>query len=86
MSISFNRIEADKLSEISISSKGRGRIHISGLQVDDHIAVYAASGSEIASAQTTATEEDLQLSVSGAVIVEITREGKQIAVRKIAVR
>ena len=85
-SISFNRMEADKMSEVSISSTGRGRIHISGLLADDHIAVYAASGTEVTSSVSTSTEESLQLSVSGTVIVEVTRDGKQIAVRKIAVR
>ena len=83
-SISFNRMEADKMSEVSISSTGRGRIHISGLQTDDHIAVYAASGTLLDENMATSTEESLQLSVSGTVIVEVTRNGKQVAVKKMA--
>ena len=83
-SISFNRMEADKMSEVSISSTGRGRIHISGLQTEDHIAVYAASGTLLDENMATSTEESLQLSVSGTVIVEVTRNGKQVAVKKMA--
>ena len=85
-SISFNRMEADNLSELSIYSTGRGNILLKGLQVDDRIKVYSASGIEVASELVSSSEESLHLSVSGTIIVEVTRDGKQIVVRKVAVR
>ena len=85
-SISFNRMEADNLSELSIYSTGRGNILLKGLQVDDRIKVYSASGIEVASELASSSEESLHLSVSGTIIVEVTRDGKQIVVRKVAVR
>ena len=85
--ISFNRMAEDIASQaISIASRGRGNIILSGVQADDHIAVYAASGTEVASKIASSTDESLQVAVSGTVIVEVTRDGKQVAVKKLAVR
>jgi len=84
--ISFNRMAEDKLSEVSISSHERGGISITGLQTDDHICVYAASGTQIATQAASSSTENIQVSMSGVVIVEVTRAGKQVAIRKIAVK
>ena len=85
-SISFNRMTTDMKSVITVSTDGRGIIRVKGLQPADFIRVYGTTGVLAAQKEARAETETLRTAVNGTVVVEVTRSGKQIAVRKIAVR
>lgn len=85
-SISFNRMTTDMKSVITVSTDGRGIIRVKGLKPADFIRVYGITGILAAQKEARAENETLRTAVNGTVVVEVTRGGKQIAVRKIAVR
>ena len=85
-SISFNRMTTDMKSVITVSTNGRGIIRVKGLQPADFIRVYGTTGVLAAQKEARAETETLRTAVNGTVVVEVTRGGKQVAVRKIAVR
>lgn len=85
-SISFNRMTTDMKSVITVSTDGRGIIRVKGLQPADFIRVYGTTGVLAAQKEARAETETLRTAVNGTVVVEVTRGGKQVAVRKIAVR
>lgn len=85
-SISFNRMTTDMKSVITVSTDGRGIIRVKGLKPADFIRVYGTTGVLAAQKEARAENETLRTAVSGTVVVEVTRGGKQVAVRKIAVR
>ena len=85
-SISFNRMTTDMKSVITVSTDGRGIIRVKGLQPADFIRVYGTTGVLTAQKEARAETETLRTAVNGTVVVEVTRGGKQVAVRKIAVR
>ena len=85
-SISFNRMTTDMKSVITVSTDGRGIIRVKGLQPADFIRVYGTTGVLAAQKEARAENETLRTAVNGTVVVEVTRGGKQVAVRKIAVR
>ena len=85
-SISFNRMTTDMKSVITVSTDGRGIIRVKGLQPADFIRVYGTTGVLAAQKEARAETETLRTAVNGTVVVEVTRSGKQVAVRKIAVR
>lgn len=85
-SISFNRMTTDMKSVITVSTDGRGIIRVKGLQPADFIRVYGTTGVLAAQKEAKAETETLRTAVNGTVVVEVTRGGKQVAVRKIAVR
>ena len=85
-SISFNRMTTDMKSVITVSTDGRGIIRVKGLQPADFIRVYGTTGVLAAQKEARAATETLRTAVNGTVVVEVTRGGKQVAVRKIAVR
>ena len=84
--ISFNRMTTDMKSVITVSTDGRGIIRVKGLKPTDFIRVYGTTGVLAAQKEARAETETLRTAVNGTVVVEVTRGGKQVAVRKIAVR
>lgn len=85
-SISFNRMTTDMKSVITVSTDGRGIIRVKGLKPADFIRVYGTTGVLAAQKEARAEDETLRTAVNGTVVVEVTRGGKQVAVRKIAIR
>lgn len=82
--ISFNRMATDMKSDISIQAIGFRTIVLKGLQPNDLISVYAADGVLALQKKAKAEKEQVRTAIRGNVIVEVTRGGKQVAVRKIA--
>lgn len=84
--ISFNRMATDMKSDISIQAIGFRTIVLKGLQPNDLISVYAADGVLALQKKVKAEKEQVRTAIQGNVIVEVTRGGKQVAVRKIALK
>ena len=84
--ISFNRMATDMKSDISIQSIGFRTIALKGLQPNDLISVYAADGVLALQKKAKTEKEQVRTAIQGNVIVEVTRSGKQMAVRKIALK
>ena len=84
--ISFNCMATDMKSDISIQAIGFRTIVLNGLQPNDLISVYAADGVLALQKKAKAEKEQVRTAIQGNVIVEVTRGGKQMAVRKIALK
>lgn len=85
--ISFNRmLDEDKNADIRAWSPLRDRVSVSGVEAGDRIAVYSADGVQAASCVASSSVENIQASVSGVAVVEITRDGRTIAVRKVKMK
>lgn len=84
--ISFNRMATNMKSNISIQAIGFRTIVLKGLQPNDLISVYAADGVLALQKKAKAEQEQVRTAIQGNVIVEVTRGGKQVAVRKIALK
>lgn len=85
--ISFNRmLDDDKNADIRAWSPLRDRVSVSGVETGDRIAVYSADGVQTASCVASSSVENIQASVSGVAVVEITRDGRTIAVRKVKMK
>ena len=85
--ISFNHmLDDDKNASIRAWSPSRDKVSVSGVEAGDRIAVYSTAGVMSASCMAASSTETLQAAVSGVAIVEVTRDGKKIAVRKIRMR
>lgn len=84
--ISFNRKETDMNSDITIIPCGNYQILINGLKQNDLIRIYGTSGVLALQKQAKSDTEQLRSPVNGTVAVEVTRGGKQIAVKKIALK
>lgn len=85
--ISFNRmLDDDKNADIRAWSPLRDRVSVSGVEAGDRIAVYSADGVQAASCVASSSVENIQTSVSGVAVVEITRDGRMIAVRKVKMK
>lgn len=84
--ISFNRMAIDMKSDISIQAIGFRTIVLKGLQPNDLISVYAADGVLALKKKAKVEKEQVRTAIQGNVIVEVTRGGKQVAVRKIALK
>lgn len=84
--ISFNRKETDINSDITIIPSGNYQILIKGLKQNDLIRIYGTSGVLALQKQAKSDTEQLRSPVNGTVAVEVTRGGKQIAVKKIALK
>lgn len=84
--ISFNRKETDMKSDITIVPSGNYHIQIKGLKQNDIIRIYGTSGVLALQKQAKSDTEQLRSSVNGTVAVEVTRGGKLIAVKKIALK
>lgn len=84
--ISFNRKETDMNSDITIIPSGNYHILIKGLKQNDLIRIYGTSGVLALQKQAKSDTEQLHSPVNGTVAVEVTRGGKQIAVKKIALK
>lgn len=85
--ISFNHmLDDDKNADIRVWSPLRDRVSVSGVETGDRIAVYSADGVQAASCVASSSVENIQASVSGVAVVEITRDGRTIAVRKVKMK
>ena len=84
--ISFNRKETDMKSDITIIPSGNYHILIKGLKQNDIIRIYGTSGVLALQKQAKSDTEQLRTPINGTVAVEVTRGGKQIAVKKIALK
>ena len=81
--ISFNRKETDMKTDITIIPSGNYHILIKGLKQNDIIRIYGTSGVLALQKQAKSDTEQLRTPINGTVAVEVTRGGKQIAVKKI---
>lgn len=84
--ISFNRKETDMKTDITITPSGNHHILIKGLKQNDIIRIYGTSGVLALQKQAKSDTEQLRTPINGTVAVEVTRGGKQIAVKKIALK
>lgn len=84
--ISFNRKETDMKSDITIIPNGNYHILIKGLKQNDIIRIYGTSGVLALQKQAKSDTEQVRTPINGTVAVEVTRGGKQIAVKKIALK
>lgn len=85
--ISFNHmLDDEKNADIRAWSPLRDRVSVSGVEAGDRIAVYSADGVQAASCVASSSVENIQASVSGVAVVEITRDGRTIAVRKVKMK
>ena len=84
--ISFNRKETDMKADITIVPSGNYHIQIKGLKQNDIIRIYGTSGVLALQKQAKSDTEQLRTPINGTVAVEVTRSGKQIAVKKIALK
>lgn len=84
--ISFNRKETDMKSDITIIPSGNYHILIKGLKQNDIIRIYGTSGVLALQKQAKSDTELLRSPINGTVAVEVTRGGKQIAVKKISLK
>ena len=84
--ISFNRKETDMKSDITIIPSGNYQILIKGLKQNDLIRIYGTSGVLVLQKQAKSDTEQLRTPINGTVAVEVTRGGKQIVVKKIALK
>lgn len=85
--ISFNHmLDDEKNVDIRAWSPLRDRVSVSGVEAGDRIAVYSADGVQAASCVASSSVENIQASVSGVAVVEITRDGRTIAVRKVKMK
>lgn len=84
--ISFNRKETDMKSDITVVPSGNYHIQIKGLKQNDIIRLYGTSGVLALQKQAKSDTEQLRTPINGTVAVEVTRGGKQIAVKKIALK
>ena len=84
--INFNRKETDMKTDITIIPSGNYHILIMGLKQNDIIRIYGASGVLALRKQAKSDTEQLRTPINGTVAVEVTRSGKQIAIKKIALK
>ncbi len=84
--IAFNRMADEAKSGIVITSQGNGIIQIQGTQQADQIRIYGTSGVLAAQAEAEADSTTVRTVLTDAAIVEVTRGGKRVAVKKVAVR
>ena len=84
--ISFNRKETDMKADITIVPSSNYHILIKGLKQNDIIRIYGTSGVLALQKQAKSDTEQLRTPINGTVAVEVTRGGKQIAVKKIALK
>lgn len=84
--ISFNRKETDMKADITIIPNGNYHILIKGLKQNDIIRIYGTSGVLALQKQAKSDTEQVRTPINGTVAVEVTRGGKQIAVKKIALK
>lgn len=84
--ISFNRKETDMKADITIIPSSNYHIQIKGLKQNDIIRIYGTTGVLALQKQAKSDTEQLRSPVNGTVAVEVTRGGKQIAVKKIALK
>lgn len=82
-SISFNRMLEDATDNgIRVWNDGRGAICVEGLERGDLITVYSADGKCVATRTATSYSARIASSVTGAVIVEVVRDGHRVTVKK----
>ena len=84
--ITFNRMEDDAKSGIVITSQGNGTIQIQGTQQGDQIRIYGTSGVLAAQAEAQSDNTTVRTVLTDTAIVEVTRSGKRVAVKKVTVR
>lgn len=84
--LSFHRLSVNG-SGISVSRDGENRVKVKGLQEDDILNIYSSEG--FMTNSTVATKETMIMSVDvhgGIAILEVTRNGKRIYLKKMGNR
>lgn len=81
--ISFRKTADADATMIRASRVGADRVRVSGLEADDVVSIYLPNG--LLANQTKATSNAVVMTAGtqGVVIVEVTRHGKQVSVRKL---
>ena len=85
--ISFNRMEDDlQDQDIKVWIAGSKVLMVSGIQEGDLIHVYTASGQLDATVEAVSSLAKVYLNNGGLMLVEVMRDGKKVAVKKLTVR
>ena len=81
--ISFRKTADADATMIRASRVGADRVRVSGLEADDVVSIYLPNG--LLANQTRASSDAVTMTAGtqGVVIVEVTRQGKQVCVRKL---
>ena len=81
--ISFRKTADADATMIRASRVGADRVRVSGLEADDVVSIYLPNG--LLANQTRASSDTVTMTAGtqGVVIVEVTRQGKQVCVRKL---
>ena len=80
--ISFHKT-AGGVSRVSVSRTSPTRVSVSGLQDGDEVRVYAPDGRIVNMQRASSDKLSMSVTTRGVLIVEVTRDGKQVGVRKV---
>lgn len=81
--ISFRKTADADATMIRASRVGADRVRVSGLEADDVVSIYLPNGLLANQAKATSNAVLMTAGTQGVVIVEVTRHGKQVSVRKL---
>lgn len=81
--ISFRKTADADATTIRASRVGADRVRVSGLEADDVVSIYLPNGLLANQAKATSNAVVMTAGTQGVVIVEVTRHGKQVSVRKL---
>lgn len=81
-SITFTKA-ANGRDGIVIKKMGRGRVRVAGLDDGDEVRLYSASGLLLNMQRATGSTLTMSCQDDGVVVAEVTRDGRQVAVRKL---
>lgn len=81
--ISFRKTADADATMIRASRVGADRVRVSGLEADDVVSIYLPNGLLANQTQASSDTVTMTAGTQGVVIVEVTRQGKQVCVRKL---
>ena len=81
--ISFRKTADADATMIRASRVGADRVRVSGLEADDVVSIYLPNGLLANQTQASSDTVTMTAGTQGLVIVEVTRQGKQVCVRKL---
>lgn len=81
--ISFHKTADADATMIRASRVGADRVRVSGLEADDVVSIYLPNGLLANQTQASSDTVTMTAGTQGVVIVEVTRQGKQVCVRKL---
>lgn len=84
--IVFNQKMSDKTTAIQVFSPQRSHVLVTGTQDGDIITTYSANGSMVAKVEAQSTDCEFVANITDVAIVEVVRDGKTIAVKKVRMK